>query len=124
MSASLLVSATRLEDLLAELLEHARALEAGAGDEHRARASVVHQVASAALQLARTGSAPPDVMPLSPRERQVLELVGRGLTNGEVASVLGVSIATVRTHVEHLLRMLGVSNRVEAVALALRWNLI
>lgn len=56
---------------------------------------------------------------LSEREREVLVLVARGLTSRRIAVRLGVSIATVRTHVEHIRDKLGVRTRSQAVARAL-----
>ena len=57
-------------------------------------------------------------MRLSPRERQVLELLAHGLTATTVASELGLSPETVRTHVRNAMRKLKASTRVQAVALA------
>jgi len=54
--------------------------------------------------------------PLSPRERQVLELVADGRTNEEVAALLFISPVTVKAHLRHTYEKLGVRNRVEAVA--------
>lgn len=48
----------------------------------------------------------------SHRETEVLGLVGKGLTNDEIAQVLNVGSSTVKTHVHHLLRKLRLSNRV------------
>jgi DNA-binding CsgD family transcriptional regulator len=55
---------------------------------------------------------------LSPREREILELVGRGRTNREIAAELGVSVRTVKTHVEHVFRKLGVTHRTQAATWA------
>jgi DNA-binding CsgD family transcriptional regulator len=55
---------------------------------------------------------------LSPREREVLQSLSVGLTNDEIALRLGVSIATVKTHLASAYNKLGVRNRVEAVMLA------
>jgi TolB-like protein/tetratricopeptide (TPR) repeat protein len=56
---------------------------------------------------------------LSPRQREVLRLAARGLTNREIASILGVSAETVRTHLASILERLEVSNRTEA---AVAWH--
>jgi len=61
---------------------------------------------------------------LSPREYEVLELLSRGLGNREIAAELGVSIETVKTHIERLYKRLGVSTRTDAVAKALRSGII
>jgi DNA-binding CsgD family transcriptional regulator len=51
---------------------------------------------------------------LSPRQLDILELIGRGRTNREISVELGVSVRTVKTHLEHLFRKLGVAHRTEA----------
>lgn len=56
---------------------------------------------------------------LSPRQREVLELLAKGLTNEEIGSVLGITTATVKAHVSALMQALEVGNRTEAVALYL-----
>ncbi len=61
---------------------------------------------------------------LSPRESEILVLISKGLSNPQVASALGVSRATVRTHLEHIYAKLDVSNRTEAVTEGIRKGLI
>ena len=57
---------------------------------------------------------------LSPREIDVLEALTDGHSTVKIASLLGISTATVRTHVKSLLAKLGLHSRVEAVSLILR----
>lgn len=61
---------------------------------------------------------------LTPREREVLALMVEGLTNPEIADRLTISRATATSHVSHILHKLGVSNRAEAIVLAVRRNII
>jgi len=60
---------------------------------------------------------------LSSREMEVLKLLSQGLTDGEIANQLVISVSTVRTYVHRLLDKLHVRNRVEAAAYAARHKL-
>jgi DNA-binding NarL/FixJ family response regulator len=68
--------------------------------------------------------AEPPMRPLTEREIEILRLIAKGLSNNEAAGVLGLSRATVRTHLEHIYDKLEVTNRVEAVTEGLRKGLI
>lgn len=61
---------------------------------------------------------------LTPRETEILTLIAKGLSNRAAADTLGLSRATVRTHLEHIYAKLDVSNRTEAVTEAIRRGLI
>lgn len=61
---------------------------------------------------------------LSPRELEILQLIAKGLSNPQVAQTLGLSRATVRTHLEHIYAKLDVSNRTEAVTEGIKKGLI
>jgi DNA-binding NarL/FixJ family response regulator len=62
--------------------------------------------------------------PLSPREREVLALIARGLTNRQIAETLVISEHTARNHVTSILDKLGFSRRSEAAAYAARLGLL
>jgi DNA-binding NarL/FixJ family response regulator len=58
--------------------------------------------------------------PLTPREHAIVHLVGQGLGNKEIASQLGVSVATIRTHLSKVYGKLGTESRVGLALLAAR----
>jgi len=69
-------------------------------------------------------SSPPAAGPLTPRERQVAALLGRGLTNRQVADELVLSERTVEGHVANVLNRLGFSSRSQIAAWAVRHSLV
>ena len=79
----------------------------------------------AAQVLIHAVTKPPDLgFDLTPRELEVLTLLSEGLTNPEIAERLVVSRSTVKHHVRAILSKLGASSRTEAVALAIKHNLV
>jgi DNA-binding NarL/FixJ family response regulator len=63
-------------------------------------------------------------IPLTKRESEVLKQLAFGLTNKEIAQSLGISYETVKEHVQHILRKVGVSDRTQAAVWAVRKNLV
>ena len=89
----------------------------------RANRPTLAPEATEALIRQATRPAPPGHN-LSPREREVLALVVRGLSNRLVAERLVISLSTADFHVSNILGKLGVASRTEAVALALQHHLV
>ena len=65
-----------------------------------------------------------DEVPLTQRETQVLRHVALGLSNKEIGRSLEISVETVKEHVQHILRKIGVSDRTQAAVWAVRKELV
>ena len=100
-------------DLEATAAEHARLL--GELAEQRQRLATLRQHFSV------PGAHPAPV--LTAREREVLALLGQGLTNAEIASALHVTTGTARVYVKRILAELGVNNRAQAALRAVELGL-
>lgn len=72
----------------------------------------------AALQNPGTPAPPDPTGQLSPREHEVLEQIALGASNKEIARTLDIAETTVKIHVQHILRKLGLSSRVQAAVYA------
>jgi DNA-binding NarL/FixJ family response regulator len=98
-----------------QLLDNVRAVhEDKALVSPRVAAALMDRVAELAQVSSQYDLDPHAVADLTPRERDVLNLIGEGLTNQEIASRLVIEVGTVKNHVHSILRKLDVSNREEA----------
>lgn len=61
---------------------------------------------------------------LSPRQQEVLDSICRGLTNKDIAKQLGISVGSVKTHLEAVFQKIGAATRAEAAAIAMRRHLL
>jgi NarL family two-component system response regulator LiaR len=89
---------------------------------HAGRATLAPEAAQVLIQAARQPPSPG--YDLTPRELEVLALLVEGLNNPEIADRLVVSRSTAKFHVSSILSKLGVSNRTEAVSLAMQHKLV
>lgn len=107
-----------LQDVPVEhLLDNIRAAH---GDEALVSPSVAAALMTHIAELAqvsvRNSLDPSTVQELTPREQEVLELIGEGLTNQEIGERLYIEVGTVKNHVHNLLKKLDVSSRADAAA--------
>ncbi len=66
----------------------------------------------------------PPMPDLSPRQREILESITRGLTNNQIAMQFDISPESIKTHINKLFKKLGAASRSEAVSIALRKHLL
>ena len=84
----------------------------------------LHPTAAAAMLEERAGASAKTRTELSPREREVLILVGNGLANKQIARRLGISEKTVKTHLTKVFGVIGVTDRTQAALWAERNGLL
>jgi RNA polymerase sigma factor (sigma-70 family) len=111
-ASGFLLKRTRPEDLIGAI--HTVA----AGDSLLSPSVTRKVIDRMAEQPAPDASSGERLTELTPREREVLELVARGLSNGEIAKAFVIEESTVKTHVKRILRKLRVRDRVQAVIFA------
>ncbi|MFZ0040944.1 MAG: response regulator transcription factor [Solirubrobacteraceae bacterium] len=116
-ASGFLLKRTRPEELLA-------AIHTVAGGDSLLSPSVTRIVLDRVAGLPSRIDATDRLAELTPREREVLTLVARGLSNGEIASELVIEESTVKTHVKRILMKLQLRDRIQAVILAYETGLI
>jgi DNA-binding NarL/FixJ family response regulator len=111
-----------LKDVLPEdLIAAVRVVAAGDG---LIAPTITKRLIEQFVRTAPPSAPPPALESLTPREVEVLTLVARGRSNGEIADELVLSQATVKTHVKRILAKLAVRDRVQAVVLAYEAGLV
>ena len=102
---------------LLDLIEIIRSTQKGEAQvSAKMAAAMVERLSSLAKMFSIPGTNFTDDVHLTPREREVLECIGQGFTNQEIASTLLVELGTVKNHVHSILEKLNVSNRDEAAS--------
>jgi two-component system, NarL family, response regulator LiaR len=104
----------------AEPKELVRAVRAA----HAGEALLDPVVAARVVETLAAGGDEDPIDRLTPREREVLVLIGRGFPNKRIARELEISEKTVKTHVGHVLAKLGVTDRTQAAVFAVRAGLV
>ena len=113
-------------DLLAQAIQRAACGEPVVSPELMGKLVAAFQSQGAPVPVLPSSAEPPaqDALspegsaPLSPREEEVLREIARGASNKEIARALDIAETTVKIHVQHILRKLGLSSRVQAAVYA------
>jgi len=108
------------EDSVTDLMKNIRAVHIGkALISPELAAALISRTAELAAQIPVRRFEPDDLPDLTRREEEVLDLIGEGLTNQEIAERLIISVGTVKNHVHSILQKLEVTTRHDAAAF---WN--
>lgn len=105
-----------------DLLEAIRLM--ASGETLLAPTATARLVAEFVRQPSADRAVPTDLAELTEREREVLTLVGRGLSNAEIGAEIFISLATAKTHVGRVLQKLGVRDRAQLVVVAYETGLV
>jgi DNA-binding NarL/FixJ family response regulator len=116
-ASGFLVKDMALEDILA-------AIRVVAGGDALLAPGVTRRLIEEFAARPEPAPRPREIDGITEREREVLTLVGRGMSNGEIAARLCVSMATAKAHVAHLLTKLGARDRVQLVIAAYEAGLV
>jgi DNA-binding NarL/FixJ family response regulator len=116
-ASGFLVKDMALEDILAGI----RVVSAG---DAMIAPSVTRRLIGQFASQPRSGRSPKEITGITDREREVLRLVGLGLSNAEIAAGLFISAGTVKTHMARLLAKLGARDRVQLVITAYETGLV
>ena len=104
-------------DSVDDLLRHIRAAQRGkALVSPKIAAALMSRVTELAQLFADIESGINEAVDLTPREHEILELIGQGLTNQEIADRLVIEVGTVKNHVHSILQKLDVSSREDAAS--------
>ena len=110
------------EDELAAAIRHVHDGDAVVAPSTTRR--LIEHVTSGRPSSDRAGHTDSRLERLTPREREVLQLIARGLSNAEIAAEFVISEGTVKVHVGRILHKLGLRDRVQAVVLAYETGLV
>jgi DNA-binding NarL/FixJ family response regulator len=116
-ASAFLLKTSRAEDLR-------RAVHAVADGEQVVSPVIIDRLVQRFLELPPPGYRDQTLAELSDREIDVLRHIARGMSNAEVGEALYLSEATVKSHINHLLRKLGLRDRVQATVLAYETGLV
>ena len=112
------------DEIVVRGVKHASAQLAAESSASRLRAAVAAVLEGLSVRETPWLGDAPEHEPLTPRELEVFELLGKGLSNRDIAGVLGISAHTAKYHVGQILAKVGASTRAEAVSEGLRSGLI
>ena len=101
-------------EMLASVIQRTMAGESVVSPEMTSKLVSVFQAGQGANAAPAPQIDPDPIHSLSPREREILALIAKGASNKEVARELSIAEATVKIHVQHILRKLNLSSRVQA----------